>query len=77
MPSGTRDCQNEAHAHTQGQSDARGYRLADVASYTGEFDDETFFTTVRKFPAVWVTVGGSKPQGDASAADLVGINLRY
>ena len=43
-------------------SGALGYRLADVASYGGEFDDETFFTAVRKFPAVWVTVGGSKPQ---------------
>lgn len=41
---------------------ALGYRLADVASYGGEFDDETFFTALRKFPAVWVTVGGSKPQ---------------
>lgn len=39
-----------------------GYRLAQVASYGGEFDDESFFTAVRKFPAVWVTVGGSKPQ---------------
>ena len=43
-------------------SGALGYRLADVASYGDEFDDETFFTAVRKFPAVWVTVGGSKPQ---------------
>lgn len=43
-------------------SNALGYRLAQVASYGGEFDDETFFTAVRKFPAVWVTVGGSKPR---------------
>jgi phage gp37-like protein len=41
---------------------ALGYRLAEVASYGGEFDDEAFFTQVRRFPAVWVTVGGSKPQ---------------
>ena len=39
-----------------------GYRLAAVQSYGGEFDDEAFFSAVRKFPAVWVTVGGSKLQ---------------
>jgi phage gp37-like protein len=39
---------------------ALGYRLAEVASYGGEFDDEAFFTSVRKLPAVWVTVVGSK-----------------
>lgn len=38
-----------------------GYRLAEVASYGGEFDDDAFYASVRKFPAVWVTVGGSKP----------------
>lgn len=43
-------------------SAALGYRLAGVASYGGEFDEEGFFESVRKFPAVWVTVGGSKPQ---------------
>lgn len=43
-------------------SNALGYRLAHVDSYGGEFDDETFFTTFRKFPAVWVTVGGDKPR---------------
>lgn len=43
-------------------SGALGYRLAHVDSYGGEFDDETFFTQFRKFPAVWVTVGGSKPK---------------
>lgn len=41
---------------------ALGYRLASVGSYGGEFDDETFFTQFRKFPAVWVTVGGDKPK---------------
>ena len=39
---------------------ALGYRLAEIASYGGEFDDELFFTQVRKFPAVWVTIGGAK-----------------
>jgi len=39
-----------------------GYRLAEVASYGGEFDDETFFQTFRRFPAVWVTVGGDTPK---------------
>ena len=43
-------------------SNALGYRLAEIASYGGEFDDEKFFTQVRKFPAVWVTIGGAKPK---------------
>jgi phage gp37-like protein len=43
-------------------SGALGYRLAEIASYGGEFDDETFFTSVRKFPAAWVTIGGAKPK---------------
>lgn len=43
-------------------SGALGYRFAEIASYGGEFDEETFFTQVRKFPAAWVTVGGSKPK---------------
>lgn len=43
-------------------SNALGYRLASVGSYGGEFDDETFFTQFRKFPAVWVAVGGDKPR---------------
>ena len=47
-------------------SGALGYRLAEVTSYGGEFDDEAFFSAVRKFPAVWVTVGGSKPQRKAA-----------
>lgn len=41
---------------------ALGYKLAQIGSYGGEFDDEVFFTQFRKFPAVWVTVGGSKPK---------------
>jgi phage gp37-like protein len=51
-------------ARIQAASDtnALGYRLAQIGSYGGEFDDETFFTQFRKFPAVWVTVGGSKPK---------------
>lgn len=44
------------------ESGALGYRLAEVGSYGGQFDDEAFFTQFRKFPAIWVTVGGSKPQ---------------
>lgn len=43
-------------------SNALGYRFAEIASYGGEFDDETFFTQIRKFPAAWVTVAGSKPK---------------
>lgn len=42
------------------ESNALGYRLAHVDSYGGEFDDEAFFTNFRKFPAVWVTIGGEK-----------------
>jgi phage gp37-like protein len=44
------------------ESNALGYRLAHVGSYGGEFDDETFFTQFRKFPAIWLTVGGDKPR---------------
>lgn len=56
--------EDAAIARIRGASDANalGYRLAEVASYGGEFDDETFFTQVRKFPAAWVTVGGDKPK---------------
>lgn len=43
-------------------SNALGYKILSLGSYGGEFDDETFFTQFRKFPAVWVTVAGSKPQ---------------
>ena len=42
------------------ESNALGYRLAHVDSYGGEFDDESFFTQYRRFPAVWVTIGGEK-----------------
>lgn len=41
-------------------SNVLGYALAEVASYGGEFDDETFWNQVRRFPAVWVTVAGEK-----------------
>lgn len=51
-----------ARIRAASDSGALGYRLAEIASYGGEFDDETFFTQIRKFPAVWVTVGGSKPK---------------
>lgn len=51
-----------ARLKTASDSGALGYRLAEIGSYGGEFDDETFFTQIRKFPAVWVTVGGSKPK---------------
>lgn len=37
---------------------ALGYRLAHIGSYGGEFDDDTFWTQFRSFPAVWVTIGG-------------------
>lgn len=38
------------------------YKLATVASYGGEFDDE-LDVVVRSFPAVWVTFsGGAKPE---------------
>lgn len=51
-----------ARVNDASNSNALGYRLASVGSYGGEFDDETFFTQFRKFPAVWVTVGGDKPR---------------
>ena len=51
-----------ARLQAASDSNALGYRLAEIASYGGEFDDETFFTQVRKFPAIWVTVGGAKPK---------------
>lgn len=43
------------------ESGKLGYRLAEVASYGGQLDDPAFFNTVRKFPAVWMVVGGEKP----------------
>jgi len=51
-----------ARVKNASDSNALGYRLAQVGSYGGEFDDDTFFTQFRKFPAVWVTVGGDKPK---------------
>lgn len=51
-----------ARVKAASDSDALGYRLAHVESYGGEFDDDTFFTQFRRFPAVWVTVGGDKPK---------------
>lgn len=51
-----------ARVKNASDSNALGYRLASIGSYGGEFDDETFFTQFRKFPAVWVTVGGDKPR---------------
>lgn len=41
---------------------ALGYRILEAGSYGGQFDDETFFTQFRRFPAVWVTVAGGKPK---------------
>lgn len=35
-----------------------GYRLAEVTSYGGQFDDDAFWTNVRRLPAVWITCGG-------------------
>ncbi len=43
-------------------SGSLGYALAEVASYGGQFDDEVFWTQVRRFPAVWTTVAGEKVQ---------------
>lgn len=51
-----------ARVKNASDSNALGYRLASIGSYGGEFDDETFFTQFRKFPAVWVAVGGDKPR---------------
>nr|WP_255680832.1 phage protein Gp37 [Azonexus sp. R2A61] len=51
-----------ARVKAASDSNALGYRLAHVESYGGEFDDDTFFTQFRRFPAVWVTVGGDKPK---------------
>lgn len=51
-----------ARIKSASDNDALGYRLASIDSYGGEFDDETFFTQIRKFPAIWVTVGGDKPK---------------
>jgi phage gp37-like protein len=39
-----------------------GYKFAHIDSYGGEFDSETFWTSFRRFPAVWVTVGGEDTQ---------------
>lgn len=51
-----------ARVKSASDANALGYRLAHVDSYGGEFDDEAFFTQFRKFPAVWVTVGGDVPK---------------
>lgn len=51
-----------ALAKQASDSNALGYKIAEVKSYGGEFDTETFFTQVRKWPAWWVTVGGSRPR---------------
>lgn len=60
-------------ARLQAASDSGqlGYRLAQVASYGGEFDDEAFFTQFRKFPAVWVTVGGAKAKSIGAKKTLL------
>lgn len=51
-----------ARIQAASDSNALGYRLASIGSYGGEFDDEIFFTQFRKFPAIWVTVGGDTPK---------------
>lgn len=44
------------------KSASRDYRLAEVASYGGQYDED-LSQVVRSFPAVWVVFGGSaKPQ---------------
>lgn len=35
-----------------------GYRPQHIDSYGGEFDSEIFFTEFKRWPAIWVTVGG-------------------
>lgn len=38
-----------------------GYRLLDVGSYGGQFDDiDAFNNAVRRMPAAWVAIGGDK-----------------
>lgn len=39
-----------------------GYKFAHIDSYGGEFDSETFWSSFRRFPAAWVTVGGEDTQ---------------
>lgn len=39
-----------------------GYRWAHADSYGGEFDTDAFWLEFRRWPAVWVTVGGDDPQ---------------
>jgi phage gp37-like protein len=60
-----------ARLQAANDSGALGYRLAQVASYGGEFDDETFFTQFRKFPAAWVTIGGSKAKAISARKTLL------
>lgn len=54
------DIEDAIIARVQAAQDANtlGYRLAHIGSYGGEFDDDTFWTQFRSFPAVWVTIGG-------------------
>jgi phage gp37-like protein len=44
-----------------------GYKLANVESYGGEFDDD-LAKVVRKFPAVWVTFAGCRASTKMSTA---------
>lgn len=44
------------------QAGMLGYKWAHCDSYGGEFDQEAFWLDGRRFPAMWVTVGGDDAQ---------------
>lgn len=43
-------------------AEALGYKVLEIGSYGGEFDDDKFWETFRRFPAVWIAVGGDVPR---------------
>lgn len=69
--------EDQVIARVKGASDsnALGYRLAQIGSYGGEFDDEAFFTQFRSFPAVWVTVAGDTPKKISALTWECGLKL--
>lgn len=44
------------------QAGMLGYKWAHSDSYGGEFDTDAFWLEFRRFPAIWVTVGGDDAQ---------------
>lgn len=64
-----------ARLKAAGDTGALGYRFAEVESYGGQFDQETFFTQVRRWPAAWVTVGGDKPKAITPRKSQCGLAL--